>query len=192
MVTSQFLRSLSVRVAALALIATVAMPMSTQAEGRSRHYGPFASDSSDSGTCGITDWANDTFDRVYTVDTRQNSEGAYTVNEEFKNGAFVTIAGSSPGACESGPFPGNGNTVGAGVTGKMHGSFTIIVTGGTFDPAATCSAPCYTVDFVGAVFGPRAKYTVPTFSFHYNARDNGEWKNASADRGGNHGDITGS
>ena len=30
-----------------------------------------------------------------------------------------------------------------------------------------------------------------TFALHYSARRNGEWKNASADRGGNHGDITG-
>jgi hypothetical protein len=32
---------------------------------------------------------------------------------------------------------------------------------------------------------------VPTYLFHYSAGKHGEWKNASADRGGNHGDITG-
>lgn len=191
MVTRRFLRSLSVRVAALALIATVALPMSTQAEGRSRHYGPYASVSSDSGTCGVTDWANDTFDRVYKVDARQNSDGMYTASEEFKNGTFVTVAGSSPGACESGVD--NGTTVPAGLTGKMHGSyFSIIIKDGIYNATATCPGTCYTALFVSTFFGAGATYVVPSFSFHYNAGSNGEWKNASADRGGNQGDITGS
>src|SRR5437879_514156 len=33
---------------------------------RTQHYGPYASGSPDSGTCG-PDWANDTFDRHFTV-----------------------------------------------------------------------------------------------------------------------------
>lgn len=77
-------------------------------------------------------------------------------------------------------------------TGSMHGSFTVIVGGGTFDPNATCPAPCFTMQFVKAVYGPAAFIVdIPTFFFHYSAGNHGEWKNASADRGGNHGDITG-
>jgi hypothetical protein len=44
---------------------------------------------------------------------------------------------------------------------------------------------------VATVFGADATYTIPTFELNYNARRNGDWKNASADRGGNQGDVTG-
>src|SRR5690349_7855627 len=41
-----------------------------------QHYGPYASGSEDSGTCG-NDWAQDTFDRHFTV--HNNRDGTYTV-----------------------------------------------------------------------------------------------------------------
>src|ERR1700747_389883 len=47
-----------------------------------QHYGPYASGSGDSGTCG-PDWATDMFDRDFTV--RSNGDGTYTVVEQFKN-----------------------------------------------------------------------------------------------------------
>ena len=152
-----------------------------------RQYGPIASTSPDSGTCG-NDWANDSYDRFFKANTSPNPDGTYTVVEEFKKGTFVTIAGPSPGACESGIA-----VVGPGVTGKFEGSFTIVVTGGSFNPNAVCTvATCGTTGgFITTVYGPTATYDVPTFLFHYSAGRNGEWKNASADRGGNHGDITG-
>src|SRR4029078_13466357 len=76
-----------------------------------QHYGPYASGSPDSSTCG-NDWADDTFARDFTV------RGA-TVVEQFKNGSFVTNAGASPGACD--PSDGYGpGTVGAGHTGSMQ------------------------------------------------------------------------
>ncbi len=160
-----------------------------------RHYGPFPSTSLDSGTCG-NNWATDTFDRFFHVQTRPNSDGTYTVTQQFKNGTFPTIGGQSPGACETDLAPvGNGGTLADGVTGKMQGSFSIVVTGGVYNPNAVCTtASCgTTAGFVATVFGlsPAVTYDVPTFLFHYNARSNGEWKNASDDRGGNHGDITG-
>ena len=153
-----------------------------------RHYGPFPSTSPDSGTCGNF-WATDTFDRFFHVQTSPNADGTYSVTEQFKDGSFVTSAGPSPGSCDTNP----GGIVAAGVTGKMQGSFLIVITGGTYNPAAACDeASCgTTAGFVATVFGPEARYDVPTFLLHYNARTNGEWKNASADRGGNHGDITG-
>ena len=100
----------------------------------------------------------------------------------------MTIAGPSAGGCETNP----GGTVGAGITGKMHGSFTMVVTGGTYNPDATCETGCETTaGFVSTIFGSGATYDVPSFIFHYSAGKFGEWKNASADYGGNHGDITG-
>jgi hypothetical protein len=151
-----------------------------------RHYGPFPSTSPDSGTCG-NDWAEDSFDRHFRVNTSPGPNGTFTVTEEFKNGTFVTNAGPSPGGCDTNP----GGTVAAGVTGKLEGSFVIVVSGGTFDRNATCPSGCTTAGFITAVFGSSATYDIPTFLFHYSTGHNGEWKNASADRGGNHGDITG-
>lgn len=174
------LRKVLIIMSAFALLSVTAVAAS--ADG-THHYGPIASTSPDSGTCG-NDWANDTFERHFTV-----SNDGTRVTEEFKKGTFVTTAGPSPGACQSGP--NNGHVVAAGVTGKLEGSFTIVVTGGTFNPSATCSATTCdtTAGFIATVFGPSATYDVPTFEFHYSAGRNGEWKNASADRGGNHGDI---
>src|SRR5436190_1234610 len=63
-----------------------------------QHYGPYASGSPDSGTCG-NDWAEDTYDRDFTL--HNNRDGTYTVVEQFKNGDFVTNAGPSPGACDT-------------------------------------------------------------------------------------------
>ena len=167
--------------------AVLLLPGVASAGPAARHYGPFASTSPDSGSCG-NNWATDTFERHFTVKTSPNDDGTYTVTQQFMNGSFVTRAGDSPGGCDTNP----GGTVGAGVTGKMQGSFTIVVTGGTYNPAATCLAICTTTGFVASVFGSTATYDVPTFIFHYSAGNNGEWKNASADRGGNNGDITGS
>jgi hypothetical protein len=154
------------------------------------HYGPFASGSTDSGTCG-PDWANDQFNRVFTVTTK--TDGTVRVVEFFKNGSFVTIAGSSPGACENGP--NNGGMVKAGIKGRFQGYFVIAVTGGTLNRSATCTlATCgTTAGFIKTVFGPAATFNVTTFLFNYHSKDKGliqrHWTNASANRGGNRGDI---
>src|SRR3989442_5852602 len=52
-----------------------------------QHYGPYASGSTDSGTCG-NDWANDLFNRFFTVFTR--SDGSIVVVEQFKDRTFTT------------------------------------------------------------------------------------------------------
>jgi hypothetical protein len=174
-------------VAAIAVGAILGTTGTALANGRD-HFGPFPSGSPDSGTCGNF-WATDTFDRVYKVDPTPSADGTYTVREEFKNGTFITNGGPSPGACET----NTGGTVLPGVTGKMHGYFTIVVSGGTYDPDAVCPPGCFTAAFVAAFFGPTATFDIPTFSFQYSAADQGlclrHWKNASADRGGNSGDI---
>jgi hypothetical protein len=156
-------------------------------DGHGHKYGPYDGSSPDSGTCG-NDWATDTFQRTFTV-SQQNADGTYTVREDFKKGSFVTTAGPSPGGCDTNP----GGTIAPGVTGKMQGYFVMVVTGGTFNPDATCATPCTTAGFVAAYFGATATYAIPTFSFTYSSHDDHlcahHWRNASADRGGNSGDI---
>jgi hypothetical protein len=165
--------------------------------GRTQHYGPYTTSTSpDSGTCG-NDWANDTFDRHFTV--QSNSDGTHTVIEQFKNGSFVTIAGPSPGACES-TVP-NGGLISDGKTGSMHGYFIIPNIGSQSSTSPFCDAvgmnntDCNTTKFINTHFTACYPFTCPvtTFFFHYAAGDQNliqhEWKNASSDRGGNSGDI---
>jgi hypothetical protein len=159
-----------------------------------RHFGPYASGSPDSGTCG-NDWAEDTFDRDFTV--RSNGNGTYAVVEQFKNGSFVTNPGPSPGACETNP----GGTISAGKTGSMHGYFIISDTGPPTSTSPYCdavsstNADCTTATFINSHFACTYGVTcnVTTYFDHYAAGDQNlrfhEWKNASPDRGGDNGDI---
>jgi hypothetical protein len=174
-----------IAIAAVAAL-TVALAMTANAWGSATaHYGPYASNSPDEGTCGNT-WAEDTFNRVYTVKTKP-SGGKYNLVEQFKKGTFQTLAGPSPAACGTDP----GGTLSGSVKGKMQGSFSIVVSNGTYNAGATCSSLCYTKEFVEDFFGAGATYEVTSFDIHYNAKKHGQWKNASADKGGNSGDITG-
>lgn len=173
---------------------------SAGANAATRHYGPYPSDSPDSGTCGNA-WAQDTFDRHFTVKSRH--DGTFTVIQQFKEGRFVTAAGPSPGSCqpesEDGSPPG---TVNAGITGKMHGYFIIPLPPGTVQTstdsscvAGSPSTPCTTTGFINSHFTPCYPGSCPvtTFFFRYTAPDQqlveGTWRNASQDRGGNRGDI---
>ena len=165
-----------------------------------KHYGPYSATSGDSGTCGINDWATDTFDRHFTI--KHNPDGTITVVEQFKDGSFVTNQGLSPGACESsdGTPPGE---VDQGIAGSMHGYFIIPVPFVQSSDSPYCdatfmtNADCTTATFVNTHFTgcdyPNAPCSVSTFFFHYASGDPRlvvhEWKNASCDRGGNHGDI---
>jgi hypothetical protein len=178
-------------------LATVFDPTGMSGSGGTQHYGPFTSTSPDSGTCG-NDWATDTFDRHFTVKT--NADGTFTVVEQFKNGSFVTMAGFSPGGCQNGAPAG---MVNGGITGSLHGYFIIPLPLGIsqmstspYCDAAGTNANCTTATFINTHFKPACYPTacpVTTFFFHYAASDQGliqhEWKNASADRGGNSGDI---
>jgi len=182
-------------------LSTVLDPPGTPSANATQHYGPYASGSADSGTCG-NDWANDTFDRHFSV--KPNNDGTFTVVEQFKNGSFVTPAPDStqpnfsPGACQ--PTPPPQGTVNDGITGSLHGYFIISLLPGTTQTSTSpyCDADlmtndnCDTATFIRTHFSNGA-YDVPTFFFHYSAGDQSliyhEWKNASADRGGNSGDI---
>jgi hypothetical protein len=162
-----------------------------------QHYGPYASSSPDSGTCG-NNWAEDTFNRDFTV--RANNDGTYAVVEQFKDGSFVTNNGLSPGACET-TYTNHGTTVPAGKTGSMHGYFIISNTGPPTSASPYCDATnpsntdCTTATFVNSHFTPCYPFTctVTTYFDHYAAGDQSllyhQWKNASADRGGDDGDI---
>lgn len=161
-----------------------------------QHYGPYTTSSPDSGTCG-NDWATDTFDRHFTV---HSSATGVSVVEQFKRGSFVTSGPASPGACE--PYSDHGFTVNTGVTGDMHGYFVISNTGAPTSTSPYCDAnnpnstTCDTATFINSHFAVCYPATCPvtTYFFHYSSGDQTltyhEWKNASADRGGDHGDIS--
>jgi hypothetical protein len=163
--------------------------------GNSADFGPFASASTDSGTCG-PDWANDTFKRSFTVSP--NADGSFAVREDFTKGKFTTFGPQSPGACQTGSD--HGALVRPGVKGSFHGYLAGTVTGGTFNENGCDSGGCdTTAGFVLKVFGPSAAYSclsgVGTCSFFFTYRAGGEdllfshWINASTDLGGNRGDI---
>lgn len=182
-------------------LATLIDPAGTSTQ----HYGPYTSMSTDSGTCG-NDWANDTFDRHFTV--HSNNDGTFSVVEQFKDGSFVTPASDSPptnfspGACQ--PLPPPQGVVFDGVTGSLHGYFIVPLPPGTVqtshspycDAALMTNANCDTTTFIDSHFTPcygSGACSANTFFFHYVAPNQNllenEWKNASADRGGNKGDI---
>jgi hypothetical protein len=157
--------------------------------GAANTKGPYDGASTDSGTCG-NDWANDTFKRKFAV--TDNGDTTFTLREDFIAGKFVTIAGASPGACE-GATP-HGTTVAAGIKGEFNGYIVGPVTGGTYNPNATCADPCTSASYVTAFFGPTAVWAQTTFDFDYHANGAGKllfsrWQNASLDQGGNVGDI---
>jgi hypothetical protein len=167
--------------------------------GSATHYGPYPSTSPDSGTCG-NDWATDTFDRHFTV---KHNHGTYTVVQQFKNGSFVTMVGPSPGACDLDEPENTGGTVNGGIVGGMSGYFIIPLPSSTTQTSdspfcnalLSSNAGCTTTTFINTHFTACYPATCPvtTFFFRYNAGDQQlvehEWKNASDDRGGNHGDI---
>ncbi len=155
-----------------------------------RHFGPYPSSSEDSGTCN-NNWADDTFDRHFTVTQTGNT---ITVVEQFEEGTFVTPSttppnpsqpnNQSPGACNTASPPfGDGGKVNDGVTGEFHGFFIIPVAfpQSSFDPHCDAllmtDANCTTATFINTHFAG-CEGLVMT-----------DWKNASNDKGGNQGDI---
>ncbi len=122
----------------------------------------FTVTTTDNGSCG-TPWATDVVKRTFRV--KKNRDGSYTLTRRDR-GRFTTIAGRSPGACDT--TGRHGQTIRAGVTGRMSGFLRGKVTGGTFNPNATCTGPdCgFTDVFLTTFFGPDAK-----FSCFENSRD---------------------
>jgi hypothetical protein len=160
----------------------------------SQQFGPYPSETTDSGTCGINDWAEDVVDRYFHI--QATGLNTYRVIEKFKRGTFQTLDAASPGACDSsdGTPPG---TITTGYSGTFQGYIVMSITSATYTPgSASCLSPCFsTNEFLVSVFGPvgAATRNDDAYFFHYQASNQGlvyhEWKNASCNRGGNHGDI---
>src|SRR6266851_6443882 len=128
---------------AVCILALAAMPATVMAGQDSVHFGPISSGSPDSGTCRPV-WANDTYMRVFDAATTPTG-GTYTVTETFIAGRFVTVAGSSPGACEGGS--NNGGMIEDGVTGSFNGNFQVVVSNQApgLDPATVTNRPAMKV-----------------------------------------------
>ena len=145
-----------------------------QGHGKKMKFGPYDVVTDDHGSCGNT-WAVDTEKRTFKV--KQNKDGTFTVTRTDR-GTFVTSGGQSPGACET--KGKHGSTVNAGVKGRFHGFLRGTVSGGTFNPAATCPAGCgFTDVWIATFFGPSATFSCFSdsadckFNFHYHARGQG-------------------
>jgi hypothetical protein len=154
----------------LTLLALTLFIMATAvAAPGTQHFGPFVDNTTDGGSCGNS-WANDSFERRYTVIS--NGGGNFTVREQ-DHGTFVTIAGRSPGACET--TPNHGATVTAGISGNIQGSADFTVSSATYTPSGCDANPsvCSTrTGFVNAVFpGAGGNFTFTAFNFEYSSSD---------------------
>jgi hypothetical protein len=133
-------------------------------------FGPYDVVNDDNGSCS-NPWASDTEKRTFKV--KRNHDGSYTLIRRDR-GTFVTNDGPSPGACET--RRPHGTTIVAGKTGRFHGFLRGRITGGTFDPNATCPADCgFTDVWIATFFGPNATFscftdsTACAFDFEYSA-----------------------
>lgn len=156
--------------------------------------GPVAvTDIADTGTCNNT-WAIDSYNKFYTL--IQTGSNAYSI-QSSENGTFVSSAGDSPGACESGT--NNGNTVGAGVTGTTVQLWTNTLTATTSpnsSPNCAANSNCEGAsNYLNAVFGSGNWTLSPTWNEtgYYATNNNGTWFDTLANWPLNDiGDITGS
>src|SRR4029079_7845331 len=123
------------------------------------------------GSCGNA-WATDTSTRTWSV--KKNNDGTFRVGRT-DHGTFVTLAGQSPGACET--KGKHGHLLNAGINGKFRGYLRGTVSNGTFNPTATCSAACIgdTTVFISTFFGSGAQFTCSLgfagckFNFEYSS-----------------------
>jgi hypothetical protein len=162
--------------AALSLAAVAAADPGDHGKGKKGPHSRFTFTfvTTDNGSCG-TAWANDTVQRTFIV--KDNGDGTFRLTRRDR-GMFTTIGGPSPGSCEKTGH--HGKTVRAGVTGKLVGFLRGTVTGGTFNPNATCTgATCGATDtFVATFFGTGAQFSCFTnstdcaFNFNYTAAHN--------------------
>jgi hypothetical protein len=151
-------------VSAAAIVAALGLMAPAHATGvaKATQEGPYGPvQFQDYGTCTNT-WADTSQKTTYYV-PKKSKDGTYQVQFDLA-GTFSSIAGQSPGACNSGTD--NGNTVSKGIKGKMVQNFHIVVSGGKFNPKAKCSDTCatdYTFDgvntFVSTFFKGGASWT---------------------------------
>ncbi|MDQ2982605.1 MAG: hypothetical protein M3R70_01585 [Actinomycetota bacterium] len=131
----------------------------------------FVMANTDDGSCG-QQWATLQEKRTFVV--KRNRDGSYRV-WRIDRGTFTTTGPVSPGACQT--TKPHGTVVTPGKTGRFHGYLVGTVSGGTFDPNATCTTDCgFTDVFISTHFGPSAKYSCLEnsadckFKFQYHAR----------------------
>ena len=169
------LTSLVLVAAALALAAAGLADPGGKGKGKNKgHNSRFAASVTvtDHGSCGNA-WATDTSKRTWSV--KPNKNGTFRLTRKDK-GTFVTLAGQSPGACDT--TGKHGHLVNAGAHGKFRGYLSGTVSGGTFNPNATCDAACIgdTSAFVAAFF-PGGTFTCSQgyagckFNFEYSSPD---------------------
>src|SRR5258708_4050853 len=174
------------------LLTTAVLPISADENHDNNRFGPYPSTSADGGSCGQP-WANDTFDRVFTVngggqgdDHQENGQhtgnpptpipmpgGTFRVREDFVNGKLTTIGPVSPGACET-TDTHHGTVVLPGINGRFGGFLEGNVTGGTYNPngcKANPTACSSTAGFIATTFGPTAVYAIDKFDFLYGSAD---------------------
>ena len=138
-------------------------------QGHARLTFTFAN--TDNGSCGAQ-WATLMETRTYSV--KDNGNGTFTLRRTDK-GTFTTVAGQSPGACETGSK--HGHAVRAGVTGHFVGYLLGTVTATKFNPNATCANVnvCATREgflqtyFTGATYSCDQNSTDCKFNFNYTA-----------------------
>ena len=140
--------------AAFALAATGLAATGNHGNGHGKKFGPYDVVTDDHGSCGNA-WAVDTEKRSFSV--KNNHDGTYRLIRRDR-GTFLTNAGPSPGACET--KGKHGATVLAGIKGRFHGYLSGRITGGTFNPNATCPADCGFADvWIATFFGPNATFS---------------------------------
>ena len=159
---------LALAVAALAVAATGFADPGDKGKGKKQGHNKFTfTFTTTDNSCHGTPWANDVLTRTYSV--HANHDGTFRVTRRDK-GHFTTIGGPSPGSCPNDKH--HGTVVRAGVTGKTVGFLTGTVSGGTFNPKATCVAECFTDTFITTFFGSGATFSCfvdsPDCKFNYN------------------------
>jgi hypothetical protein len=147
-----------------------ATPAAGSSSGAPTKFGPYDVATDDHGSCGNV-WAVDAAKRTFTV--QPNGDGTYALIRHDR-GTFVTKAGRSPGACQK------SRPHGRRVPASKHGTFSGVlrgrISGGTFDPNATCPADCgFTDVWIATFFGPDATFScfqnsrACTFDYEYSA-----------------------
>jgi len=154
-------------VSSVALAAAMIMPLSAIAANGTDHVGPLAGASQDGSSCGGV-WANDTYNLVISV--HDNGDGTFAVRTDYKDGAFVTLGGGSPGACETANH--HGSTVTAGIKGKFQGFVAETVTAAAYNANGCSNASLCTTrtDALNMLF-PGNSQSDFSWNFEYNSSD---------------------
>ena len=165
-------------VVAVSLLGLTSFAARTSAGSILAVVGPIAVPAQDDiGTCNNT-WAVDSFNKTYTI--TNVSGNTYDIQVDYTDGTFVTNAGYSPGACEvtGGNGPGNGNTVGAGITGTMTQLWDGTGTGTLSGNSCTPETCVNTASIISTLFSTWT-WTSPdrwtTMTGTYEAGTHGTW-----------------